>query len=279
MGAAPGDAGVTMPSAVVGGSLLPERAWGPRRARSHWPRLMALGALFLTWEAGGRLARFPFLPPLSAVLTALWQLTIDGEILGNLAPSLLGLLLGYALAAGLGMALGALMARHPALDRLLDGYVSAMLAAPNLVFVPILAALLGVGRPTQVAVVFLYAFFPVTATTAAAIRLADSALVEMARAFGAGGRQLFWKVLVPSSTPMILTGLRIGMVRAVKGTITGEMLVAVSGLGALARIYGSRFDAERALAVLLVIVAVALGGAGMIQALERRWRDRMYRPP
>ena len=137
-----------------------------------------------------------------------------------------------------------------------------MLAAPNLVFVPILAALLGVGRPTQVAVVFLYAFFPVTATTAAAIRLADSALVEMARAFGAGGRQLFWKVLVPGSTPMILTGLRIGMVRAVKGMITGEMLVAVSGLGALARIYGSRFDAERALAVLLVIVAVAARRSG-----------------
>ena len=279
MGTAPGDALMTAPMVVGGDSLLRERAWGPRRAPSHWPRLIALGALFLTWEVGGRLVRFPFLPPLSAVLAALWQLTVDGEILGNLAPSLLSLLLGYALATGLGMTLGALMARHPVLDRLLDGYLSAMLAAPNLIFVPVLAALLGVGRPTQVAVVFLYAFFPVTATTAAAFRLADGALVEMARAFGAGARQLFWKVLVPSSTPMILAGLRIGMVRAVKGMIAGEMLVAMSGLGALARIYGSRFDAERALAVLLVIVAVAVGAAGMVQTLERRRVNWMYPPP
>jgi NitT/TauT family transport system permease protein len=211
------------------------------------------------------------------VLAALWQLVVDGEILGSLAPSLFGLVVGYALAAGLGLGLGALMARHPLLDRLLDAYVSAMLAAPNLVFVPIIAALLGVGRPTQVVVVFLYAFFLVTATTTAAIRLADGPLVDMARSFGAAERQLFWKVLVPGSAPMVFAGLRIGMVRAVKGMVSGEMLVAVSGLGALVRIYGSRFDAEHALAVLLVVMVVALGGASLIEVLERRvagWRFR-----
>jgi NitT/TauT family transport system permease protein len=275
--AAPGDARVTVASAAGPDPGLPERARVPRRVGDHLPRLAALIVLALGWEVGGRLVRFPFLPPLSAVLAALWQLTVDGEILDSLAQSLISLVVGYALAAGLGLALGALMARHSLLERVLDTYVSAMLAAPNLVFVPILAALLGAGRPTQVAVVFLYAFFLVTATTTAAIRMADGALVDMARSFGAADLQLFRKVLVPASAPMILAGLRIGMVRAVKGMIGGEMLIAVSGLGALARTYGSRFDAERALAVLLVIVVVALGGAGLVQALERRlvgWRDR-----
>lgn len=247
----------------------------PSGDRPH--RTAAFVLIALAWEVTAVLLRFPFLPPFSSVLVALWQLTVDGEILGHLLPSLASLLLGYALAAGLGLATGALLARHPLLDRVLDPYVSAMLAAPNLVFVPILAALLGVGRPTQVAVIFLYAFFLVTATTVAAIRMADGALVAMARSFGAGDRQLFWKVVAPSSAPMILGGLRIGLVRAVKGMIGGEMLVAMTGLGALARTYGSRFDAERALAVLLVIMAVALAGAALIEALEWRWagwRDR-----
>jgi NitT/TauT family transport system permease protein len=231
----------------------------------------------VAWEATGRLARFAFLPPLSSVAAALWQLAMDGEIVRHLAPSLGSLVAGYTLAAGLGLALGVLMARRPGLDRLLDAYVSAMLAAPNLVFVPVLGALLGAGRGTQVAVVFLYAFFLVTATTAAAMRASDGALVDMARSFGAVDRQLFWKVLVPGSAPLILAGLRIAMVRGVKGMIGGEMLVAVTGLGALVRTYGSRFDAERALAVLLVVMAVALAGAGVIGALERRlagWRDQ-----
>jgi NitT/TauT family transport system permease protein len=101
--------------------------------------------------------------------------------------------------------------------------------------------------------------------------MADAALVEMARSFGASDRQLFRKILVPSSAPMILGGLRIGLVRGVKGMIGGEMLVAMTGLGALARTYGNRFDAERALAILLVIMAVALVGAALIEALESRW--------
>jgi NitT/TauT family transport system permease protein len=213
------------------------------------------------------------------VLAALWQLTLDGEILGSLAPSLVSLLIGYSLAAGLGLALGALMARHPALDRLLDPYVSAMLAAPNLVFVPVLAALLGVGRSTQVAVVFLYAFFLVMSTTASGFRMVDGALIDMARSFGAVDRQLFWKVLVPGSASMVFAGLRIGMVRAVKGMVSGEMLVAMSGLGALARVYGSRFDAERALGILVVVTLVALVGAGLIQALEHRVADRRLPQP
>ena len=269
MGAAPGDAGVSEPSASVVDAGFAATAWTPDRTVAAWLRAAALVALALAWEAGGRVGRFAFLPPLSSVLTALWQLTVDGQILHSLAGSLARLLVGYVAAAVLGVALGALMARHPALDSLLDLYVSAMLSAPHLVFVPVIAAVLGAGRSTQVAVVFLYAFFLVTATAAAALRMADGTLVDMARSFGAADRQLFWKVLVPSSAPMIFAGLRVGMVRAVKGMIGGEMLVAMSGLGALARTYGSRFDAERVLAVLLVTTIVALAGARLIQALEQ----------
>jgi ABC-type nitrate/sulfonate/bicarbonate transport system permease component len=269
---------VSGPSAAVVDAGLESRAWGSAEIGDWWPRAAALIALALAWEAVGRLVRFPFLPPLTSVLSALWALTVDGEILGSLAWSLASLVVGYALAAALGLALGAVMARHPAIDSLLDPYVGAMLAAPNLVFVPVLAALLGAGRATQVAVVFLYAFFLITATTAAALRMADAVLVDMARSFGAADRQLFWKVLVPGSAPLIFAGLRIGVVRAVKGMIGGEMLVAMTGLGALARTYGSRFDAERALAILLVITAVALVGARLIEALERRMVGGSRRP-
>lgn len=116
----------------------------------------------------------------------------------------------------------------------------------------------------------LYAVFLIAATTAAGIRGADGSLVEMARSFGASERQLFRTVLLPGAAPVILVGLRVGVVRAVKGMIGGEMLVAMSGLGALARTHGSRFDSKSVLAVLLVIAAVALGGAGLVQAAGRR---------
>jgi NitT/TauT family transport system permease protein len=60
------------------------------------------------------------------------------------------------------------------------------------------------------------------------------------------------------------------MVRGVKGMIKGEMFIALTGLGALLRRYGSRFDAERVFAILLVVIGVALICSFAVQTVERR---------
>lgn len=233
-------------------------------------QLLALTLGAATWEAIGQLWRLPFFPPLSRVVQAGWELTASGEIMADLLPSVLSLVTGYGLAAGLGVATGTLMGRYRTVEHALDLYVSAMLAAPNLVFVPILFGVFGVGRSAQVAVVFLYAFFVVTATVSAAVRGQDDALVEMARVFGAGEGQVLWKVVLPGAMPLVMAGLRLGMVRAVKGMISGEMLVALTGLGASLRTYGSRFEADRMLAILLLVVALAGASAALVRRVDRR---------
>ena len=60
------------------------------------------------------------------------------------------------------------------------------------------------------------------------------------------------------------------MGRAVKGMINGEMFIALFGLGALLRSYGSRFDAENVFAILLVVIIVALACTFLVQTVERR---------
>lgn len=233
-------------------------------------RVLGLLGGAILWEMLGRLWSFPFLPPLSRVIQATWEPATRGAILADLAPSLLSLVVGYGLAAGLGVTLGTLMGRYRPVEHLFDIHVSAMLAAPNLVLVPILFTVFGVGRGSQIAVVFLYAFFVITASVSAAVRHSHDALVEMARAFGAGESQVLWKVVLPGAAPLILAGLRVGVVRAIKGMISGEMLVALTGLGGALRTYGTRFEAERMLAVLLVVVAAAVVAGGLAQWVDRR---------
>ncbi|MGH2606797.1 MAG: ABC transporter permease subunit, partial [Anaerolineales bacterium] len=145
---------------------------------------------------------------------------------------------------------------------LLPGARSAVLAG----------ARLGLARAVSgmVAVVFLYSFFVIVANTMAGVRAGDAALTEMARSFGAGERQILFRVILPGALPLVMAGLRLGMARAMKGMINGEMFIALMGLGALVRTYGGRFDAVHVLGVLFVIVAVAVLGVGLIQALERR---------
>ncbi|KPL21726.1 MAG: hypothetical protein AMJ93_08930 [Anaerolineae bacterium SM23_84] len=224
----------------------------------------------VVWEIAGQTLHYSFLPPLSNVLRAALGLLASGQILGYVAASLVSLVIGYGLAASGGILLGLLMGRYRTVEYVIEPYVGALLTAPKLVFVPILYAFLGIGRGIQVAVVFLSAFFIIVINTMAGIRSVDASWIEMARAFGAKERQLFWKVLLPGALPLIMAGLRLGMGRAVKGMIRGEMYIALFGMGALLRKYGSRFDSESVFAILLVVVALALVCSYAVQLVERR---------
>ena len=234
------------------------------------PTLFTLLVGACAWELAGRLWRIPFLPPFSRVLCAAIQLFASGQILGYLAASTLALLLGYGLAVVAGVVLGLLMGRYRRLEYALDLYINALLATPKIVLVPVLFAIFGMHRSVQVAIVFLSAFFVIVINTMSAIRSVDATYLEMARSFGASERQIFTKVLLPGSLPLTMAGLRLGMGRAVKGMINGEMFIAVFGLGGLLRTYGSRFDAEKVFAILLVVVGLALACTFVVQSIERR---------
>ncbi|HEX7588220.1 MAG TPA: ABC transporter permease [Anaerolineae bacterium] len=232
--------------------------------------IFSFGFGIAAWEIAGRVWHISFLPPFSNVIGAAVGLIASGQILGNLATSLLGLLVGYTLAAFSGVGLGVLMGRYRKIEHLFDIYINAFLAAPKIAFIPVLFAFFGVSRSVQVAVVFMSAFFIIVINTMSAIRSVDATYIEMARSFGAREHQLFWRVLIPGAVPLTMAGLRLGMGRAVKGMINGEMFIAVFGLGGLLRTYGSRFDAEKVFAILLVVIAVALACSAVVEAVEQR---------
>lgn len=252
-------------------------SWAIARARVPAVRFRGARQAFISllagaaaWELAGRALHYSFLPPLSNVLRAMLELVASGQILGYLVASLVSLMIGYLLAATGGIFLGLLMGRYRWIEYMVEPLVSAFLATPKIVFVPILYALFGVGRGAQVAIVFLSAFFIIVMNTMAGLRNVDRSYLEMARAFGASERQLFLKVLLPGALPLTMAGLRLGVGRAVRGMIKGEMFIAVFGLGALLIKYGSRFDSERVFAILIITVAVALACSSVIRMVERR---------
>lgn len=247
-----------------------------RVTRSLGRQFLALASGLAVWEVVAQLAHFKFLPPFSAVVVASWTLIKRGLIFENLAASLASLAAGYLAAAVLGIALGALMGRYRKVEYFFDVYLSAFLAAPTLIWVPILFALFGVSRLSQVLLIFLYAFWLIVANTLTGIRTVDPSLIEMARSFVANERQLFWKVMLPGAMPLTMSALRIGLGRAIKGMVNGEMFIALIGLGALIKRFGSQFRVDYVLGILLVIIIVAMILTQLIQVVDRRvtrWSD------
>lgn len=232
--------------------------------------LASILILALVWEALGRGLQTILIPPLSQVGNAWLHLLKNGKLLENLFMSLGTLVAGFFLAVILGVTIGSLMGRFRGVEHLLDLYVNALMAAPTISFIPVLILWFGLGVQSRIAVVFLFSFFVIAINTLTGIKYVDSALVEMARSFGAKEREIFFKVELPAALPMIMAGIRLGIGRAVKGMVTGEMLLALTGIGAMIMQYGSAFATDALFAIILTLLVVAVLSMKLVQLIDRR---------
>jgi NitT/TauT family transport system permease protein len=244
--------------------------------RDYALELAALIAGAAIWECLGWALGLQWLPPFSRVMEAFVQFLASGVILSNLQSSLSSLIIGFALSLVFGLLLGSLMGRYRAVEKAADIYVHALFVCPSILFAPIFFAIFGLSDAARIAIIVVYSTFVIVINTATAIRTVDPSLVEMAYAFGCRERQIFTRILLPASLPLVFAGIRLGMGRAVKGMINGEMLIAFVGLGALAQKYGAQFDAAKVFAIAMVVLIIGLVSNAIVQIIENRltrWAD------
>lgn len=234
------------------------------------PNVLSILSLAVLWEVAGRIMNSTLIPPLSRIIAAWWKLLASGKLAANLTMSLGTLAAGFFLAVFIGIIIGLLMGRFRAVEHFLDLYVNALMSAPTTAFVPVLIMWFGLGVESRIAVVFLFAVFVIIINTMTGVKQVDSVLVEMARSFGAREREIFFKIILPAAMPAIMAGVRLGMGRAVKGMVTGEMLLTLTGIGAMIMQYGSAFATDSLFAVILTILILAMITMRAVQWLDRR---------
>jgi NitT/TauT family transport system permease protein len=241
-----------------------------RRLREFAATWGGIAGIALIWELAGRIAGQFWLPPFSTVIARLWELLTDGSLAPHLLASLGSLSLGFAIALGIGLVLGFLMGVFSWVNTALDVYVNALMFTPGLIFAPILFAIFGLGFATRVSVVVIYAVFIIIINTAAAVRNVDRPLLEMAAGYGASRWTALLRIVLPDAFPLILAGIRMGVGRAVKGMVNGEMFIALIGIGGQAARFGKQFDFTSvwALSVFIMIIAVVINQG--VSHLERR---------
>jgi NitT/TauT family transport system permease protein len=231
-------------------------------------------ALILWWAAARAAPPGLFASPL-AVAAAGWRLLADGSLAPALLQSLAVYLTGTGAAIAAGIALGALMGMVRPVGQMLDIYVHGLAATPRVAFIPLIIVLLGLGFEAKILVVFLGAIMPVILNSYAGVRSADPDLVEMARATGAARGRILLHVVLPGALPYLLAGVRIGATIGLINTVVAELYTAVTGLGGLLALYGSRFQMAEYLAVVVALAAIGVTMTEGLRLAERRllrWR-------
>ena len=224
----------------------------------------------LIWEAIGQTGSVFVLPPLSGVLAALFELVQRPNFHAAALSTLKSFSIGMGFAVLVGLALGFLMGRVEAANQLLGMWVNILASAPLSALVPVLMLLFGLGETTIIVTVFLFAVWIITLDTFAGVHHVNPSLIEMGRSFGAKRWQLYVKVLFWAVLPEMLAGIRLGLIRAVKGVVIGQLLVSVVAFGQLFAIYSRNFLFEEFWALAIVMFAFALGLSGLIGKLEHR---------
>ena len=236
-------------------------------------QLPAMSSLILwgiLWEVVGRLDVTFMIPPLSEVLETLFSIIGTPVFVKALSETAYAFTMGVTASIVIGIPVGILMGKNRFLDELLLPWVNIFLSAPLTALVPVLMVLFGFGMKSIIITTTLFAIWIIILNSRAGVMQINRSLVEMAHSFGASPIDAFIKIYFWAALPEILGGVRIGVIRAVKGVIIGQLLISIVGFGALFELYSSNFLMGHFWAVLIVLFALAFTLAEFLAYLERR---------
>ncbi|RFC68142.1 MULTISPECIES: ABC transporter permease [Mesorhizobium] len=233
------------------------------------PMMASLLVWCVIWEIVGRLDLMLMLPPFTEVLQAAVGLVQTASWQSATVTTLRAFVMGMALSIVVGVPLGILMGRVKLADELLGMWVSIFSSAPLSALVPVLMILFGFGEKTIVAAVFLFAIWIIVLDTRAGVRHISPSLLEMARSYGASKWALY-RIILWAALPEILAGIRLGLIRGVKGVVIGQLLVAIVGYGALFETFSRNFRMADFWALTIILFAFALLIAELIERLEAK---------
>jgi NitT/TauT family transport system permease protein len=221
-------------------------------------RALSFGVVLAAWEYAARAGVSAAFPSFSETLSAWLALIGDGTLLKALQVTLVPLAIGIVLSAVAGVAIGVLLGLSRRAEWLGVPLFIVLQAAPLAAIIPMLILAYGVGLATKVAVVCLLAVPVIVLNAYKAIRHTSASLIDMGRSFLASRPQMIFRIILPSASPVIFAGLRLGVAAGFVGAVLAELLISPTGIGDLITYYQSIAEYPRMYASIMTIILMSV---------------------
>ena len=214
----------------------------------------------------------------SAIFARLWDgLFGSGDMLEHIAFSAQNFATGFSIAALIAIPLGILLGWYRLPRLVLEPFINGLYSTPRIVFVPLIVMWFGLGFASKAFIVFLSAFFPILLNAMAGVRTTDDQLLGAARSFCATQWDLFRTVVLPSTVPFIIVGLRQGLAHGLIGVVVGEFFAGSKGIGYLVGQAGMMFKTDLLFACVVIVATAGIGISAILQRVEGYFQS--WRPP
>lgn len=254
------------------------------RARARLPvelplvETASVAAFFVVWQVAsqaGWINHLFFSSPIEIVQAAAAEVQLP-RFWSDVGQSTFEFVAGFGAAALAAVPLGLAIGWYRTVGDLLEPWMTFFYALPRIALIPIILMWIGLTIWSTVVVVFLGAFFQILLNTVQGPRMVDHRLANVARSFHASDRYTFLTLVLPSSVPFILSGLRLGVSRAVTGVVIGEFFAATAGLGHMIFAASINLDSARLLFATIFLIVLGVITVEIVRRIELRfttWRD------
>lgn len=228
------------------------------------------------WELCGRLNLidpFMFSWP-SKILIKIWEFTFSGEVFKHLAISAIEVGLGFTMSL-IGIPIGLMMGYWKKLELAFDPFVTALYTTPMIALTPLFVLWFGLETLSKVMMVFALSIFPILINTMSGVKMTDLSLIKAARSYGASEFQMFKEVIFPSALPLMITGIRLAIGRALIAVVVAEMLAGNIGIGYAIRHSSELFQTAEYLGYVVVLMIISVLLTELLKIIEKKlapWR-------
>ncbi|HSM39197.1 MAG TPA: ABC transporter permease subunit [Afifellaceae bacterium] len=231
-------------------------------------KLLSALIVFGAWEIAGRIPVSNAFPTFLESMSALIRLTLDGSLFTAYAETLKPLVVGVAISAALGIGIGLWIGLSTKFDWLFSPIFIVMQSAPLAALIPLLIIAYGIGLTSKVFVVCIMAMPVIVLNTAGAVRNTPTSIIEMGRAFLGNRLDIILRIIIPSASPIIFSGLRLGISAGFIGAILAELKITPTGVGDIITFSRSIADYPAMYAAIFSIILLAVLFLNLLEKIE-----------
>jgi NitT/TauT family transport system permease protein len=232
-------------------------------------KLLSALIVFGSWEIAGRIPVSYAFPTFLESMSALVSMASDGTLLAAYGETLRPLVVGVAISAVLGIGIGLAAGLSSRFEWLFSPIFIVMQAAPLAALIPLLVMAYGIGLTSKVAVVCIMAMPVIVLNTAGAVRNTPTSIKDMCKSFLGTKRDIILKIILPSASPVIFSGLRLGISAGFIGAILAELKITPTGVGDIITYSRSIADYPSMYAAIFSIILLAVLFLNLLEKIEK----------
>jgi NitT/TauT family transport system permease protein len=258
------------PARTEGIVLRSERPWSSAAILATQMGIVV--AILGLWEIGvraGYISQFFWSKP-SDIATTMFVFMTQGTAWIDTWFTFRATIFGFVAGSLLGAVIGLTLWWSENLARVAEPFIVVFNAIPKMALGPLIILLFGIGIASKIALAIALTFVITALAAFAGVKAVDRDLVKLTYTLGGRKRDVFLKVVLPSTIPWIISSLRINIGLALAGVLLGEFISSQYGLGKVILYAGATYDIALIWAGITILAALSMLLYGAVVWLERQ---------